>query len=83
MTTLHQVLFALVNLNIPDMLAKHGPMTVDQLTAALNASTKGSNVRALWLERLLTAAFAMGMLNRSKPGKKKGKDAGELLVRCT
>jgi len=79
-------MFALVNLGVPDLLAKQGPMSAVQLAAAINAaslstSTTPSQVPALWLDRLLTAAAALGMLAMSKSSKKQQQQDEQLLVK--
>ncbi|WIA36480.1 hypothetical protein OEZ86_007780 [Tetradesmus obliquus] len=55
-----QVLFALSNLGVPDLLCA-GPSTAAEL-----ASSIGPAVPVDWLERLLATAAAFGMLNRKK-----------------
>ncbi|KAF6255513.1 hypothetical protein COO60DRAFT_203075 [Scenedesmus sp. NREL 46B-D3] len=59
-----QVLFALCNLGVPDMLSS-GPSTAAELAADI-----GLSVPVDWLERLLATAAAYGMLNRSKVGRR-------------
>jgi hypothetical protein len=54
------VLFALVDLGIPDLLRK-GPRTAAELAVDI-----GPAVNVDWLDRLLAAAYTMGMLNRIK-----------------
>eukprot|EP00775_Hariotina_reticulata_P013986 gene13986-14101_t len=81
--TTSQVMFALVNLGVPDLLAEHGPMSAVQLAAAINAqSAKAGTPRqvpALWLDRLLTAAAALGMLVMTNSKKQQERD-NQLLV---
>jgi hypothetical protein len=54
------VLFSLVSLGVPDALLS-GPLTA----AELAATAVGPTANAAWLDRLLSAAADMGMLQRS------------------
>jgi len=74
-----QVLYTLVNLKVPDTLAKTGPCTAEQLAKAVGAPN------ARWLERVLRAAVALDLLNAKNPKKSvaSGDKASETLYSLT
>lgn len=55
-----QVLFALNDLGIPEFLNQHGPSTAAQITTEICPEADPE-----WVERLLRAAAAFGMVKRT------------------